>query len=161
MTYEGLPVFRCDHCFGYLVGRQRMEGIRRIRKKSVEELKCETLAEIGEDTQQELRCPRCRGKMRKELLKEPMSFHIDTCGSCRLIWFDGGELARLQLDHEIRPQSKEAAELQRRHREMTPERRAEFEQNLAKLPEAESPWEQGFREAAFEALVGRRRYRRF
>lgn len=153
VTYEGLPVFRCEHCYGYLVGRGRTEGIKRSREKSVEQLKSEALCEGQSDTQERIRCPRCRGRMNKELLKEPASFHIDTCPSCEFIWFDGGELARLQLAHEIRPQAEEAAELQRRHREMSPEQRAEFERNLAKLPQPESPLSAGFREAVIKAVL--------
>jgi len=158
VTYEGLPVFRCQQCCGYLVGRRRLEGIKRSRGKSVEELKQETLAESRADTEQRVRCPRCRVYMKKEFLKDPASFHIDTCASCELIWFDGGELARLQLAHEITPQAREAAEFQRRLREMSPEQRAQFEENLANLPEPESPLFGGFREAVIGSLFGRGRW---
>jgi len=159
VTYEGLPVLRCEYCFGYLLGQKRMEGIQRTRRRSTDELEQEAVAENRGDSEQKIRCPRCRKKMRKEFLKEPASFHTDTCVNCQLIWFDGGELARLQLRHEIRPQAREAAELERRHREMSPERRAEFERNLAKLPEPESPLEAGFKEAVIEALFRSRRSR--
>ena len=137
-TYEGLPVFRCDACFGYLMGQKRIDGIKRSRGKSVEQLKQETLSEIGEDTKTIVRCPRCRMKMKKQLLSEPVSLHVDWCKQCDLVWLDGGELARMQLGHEMTPQSRDAAEMQRRHKEMDPERRREFEENLAKLPEQES-----------------------
>ena len=70
-----------------------------------------------------------------------------------MIWFDGGELARLQLGHEIRPQAREVAELERRHREMSPERRAEFEKNLANLPESDSGLDASFHAAVFAALT--------
>ncbi|MEE8452517.1 MAG: zf-TFIIB domain-containing protein [Thermoguttaceae bacterium] len=137
-TYEGLPVFRCDECSGYLLGRKRVDGIKRSRGKSVEQLKEETLGESQEDTKTLVRCPRCRMKMKKDLLPEPVSLHVDRCGQCDLIWLDGGELARVQLGHEMTPQGRDAAEMQRRHKEMDPERRREFEENLAKLPERES-----------------------
>ena len=159
VLYEGRPVFRCDTCFGYLVGQKRVDGLKASRGRPADELMKEAATEAQDDTESKVRCPRCRIAMAKRLLKEPASFHIDTCKSCELVWFDGGELARLQLAYEISPQGQEAAELQRRHREMTPEDRAEFEQNLANLPEAESPISGGFWDAV--STVGwRRRGRR-
>jgi len=137
-TYEGLPVFRCDECFGYLLGQKRVDGIKRSRDKSVEQLKEETLSESREDTKTIVRCPRCRMKMKKEFLAEPVFLHVDRCKPCDLVWLDGGELARIQLGHEMTPQSRDAAEMQRRLKEMDPQRRQEFEENLAKLPEPES-----------------------
>jgi len=120
------------------MGRKRLEGIKRSRDKPVEQLKQETVDQSGEDTKTIVRCPRCRMKMKKRLLPEPVSLHIDLCNHCDLIWLDGGELARVQLGHEMTPQSRDAAEMQRRHKEMDAERRQEFEEDLAKLPEQES-----------------------
>ena len=133
-TYEGSPVFRCEKCFGYLVGRKRAEGIKRTQQKTVAQLKNETLDEGQQDTEETIRCPRCRMKMKKKLLEEPVALHVDRCKPCDLVWFDGGELARIQLGHQITPQAQEAAQMQRRMAEMDPERRRQFEENLDKLP---------------------------
>jgi len=93
--------------------------------------------------------------MTKRFLADPALFHLDTCRRCEPVWFDGGELARLQLSYQISPQGKDAAELQRRWREMPPERREEFEQNLARLPVEEAAPFSAFE----EALAGAMRYR--
>jgi len=143
VKYEGWPVFRCDTCFGYLVGQKRVDSFKASRSKEAGELMKEAAAEAQEDTESKVRCPRCRVAMDKKLLKEPASFHIDSCKSCEVVWFDGGELARLQLAYEISAKGQEAAEFQRRHQEMTPEERAEFEENLANLPDPETPLSPG------------------
>jgi Zn-finger nucleic acid-binding protein len=71
--------------------------------------------------------------MKKRFIEAPASLHVDSCSDCKVGWFDGGELARLQLTYEISPQARYSAEFKRRHEEMTPERKAEFEENLQKL----------------------------
>jgi Zn-finger nucleic acid-binding protein len=156
-----MPVFRCEGCYGYLLARRRMEGIQRVQEKTIAELKRETLAEAQEDSGELIRCPRCRGRMKKEWLKEPAAFHIDSCAGCQLIWFDGGELARLQLSHEISARGQDAAEMQRRHRQMTPQQREQLERDLANLPDPETAVFGGFKEvviAMFSGPGGRRRW---
>ena len=155
VPYEGLYVLRCEGCFGYLVASRRVEGIKRARRKSIHELMEETTAEGQADSEHPLRCPRCRRKMEKRFLADPALFHLDTCHRCELVWFDGGELARLQLSHEISPRGKDAAELQRRWREMPPERREEFEQNLARLPVDDTAPFSVFEETLAGALLHR------
>jgi Zn-finger nucleic acid-binding protein len=160
VIYQGFPVFHCGQCHGYLVSRQRMESISHSYVRPVEELKQETLEHHHDDTGQVLRCPGCRKRMRKQSLKPPASFNLDLCDACRFVWLDGGELARLQLAHRISPQGREAAELQRRYREMTPEQRAQLEQNIAKLPESlpdkdepgAGPWGEDVWASALKAL---------
>ncbi len=136
VTYEGMSVQRCGQCRGVLAGRQRVEAIKRTREKPPKQLMDEAAREANADTEAKVRCPRCRAAMAKQRLPKPASFHIDTCAACKLIWFDGGELARLQLTYEISPQGREAAEFQRRLAEMTPEQKQEFEENLARLPDS-------------------------
>ncbi len=155
VKYEGFPVFRCESCFGYLVPVHRIDSFKRSRGKTIEQLKDETLGESRPDTEERIRCPRCKMVMKKEFFKDLASFHTDTCESCELIWFDGGELARLQLCYEMSPQGQDAAEFQRRLREMSPEAKAEFERNLANLPERESAVSGALRESL---LRGRFRF---
>jgi len=152
VLYEGFAVFHCLACHGYLMAERRVESIQRTRRRTIEELKRETLAEAQPDSTAALGCPRCGRKMEKRLIKEPVSLHVDTCRPCEFVWLDGGELARLQLGHEISDQAQEAAEFQRRLRAMTPEARAEFERNLKNL-KAED-WSIGsvLVEAFFESL---------
>jgi len=153
LEYEGFPVLRCHACLGYLISRNRMESVRRVQATSVSQLQDEALAEKRDDTNDPLKCPRCRGAMRKEFIEEPASFFIDTCRACELVWFDGGELARLQLSYEISPKGREAAEYQRRMREMTVEQREQFERNLALLPKGDASVLSGFGATLLESLL--------
>ena len=154
ILYEGLPVFRCMKCHGYLLGENRVEGVKRARKRTAEQLKRDVAAEAGSDTEETIRCPRCRRKMRKRFLKEPAALHLDVCPECEHVWFDGGELARMQLTHEISAQGRDAAEHRRRIEEMTPEAKAEFQRNLSKLKKDDWSLLSVLRETVVEALMG-------
>lgn len=133
ILYEGFPVFRCMKCHGHLLAESRIEAAQRVRRETVEQLKQEVVDEARPDTQETIRCPRCHRKMTKRFVQEPAALNIDICPDCRLVWLDGGELARLQLSYEISPAGQDAAEHRRRIEAMTPEAKAEFERNLSKL----------------------------
>ncbi|HLA84561.1 MAG TPA: zf-TFIIB domain-containing protein, partial [Thermoguttaceae bacterium] len=65
----------------------------------------------------------------------PASLHVDTCDECRFVWLDGGELGRLQLSHEMTEKGQEARRFRKRLATMSAEERAQFEENLANLPD--------------------------
>ena len=167
VPYEGIQVLQCEQCKGHLLHRRRLDSVKRRREKSFEQLRAEAVADTAEavadtdvDTSDKVPCPRCFRRMTKEFVKEPAALHIDVCEPCRLVWLDGGELARLQLAWEISPQGVEAAELQRRLAEMSDERRAAFEENVANLPPGDSTGlsgiGEGFVAAFLQARFGRR-----
>jgi Zn-finger nucleic acid-binding protein len=150
--YEGLPIFHCAACHGHLVATRRAADIARSHEKSPEALRQEALLEAAPDSADVLRCPRCRRQMAKEFLRGTDSFHIDKCRECQLIWFDGGELAKWQLAYEATDQGQEAATLRKRHEQMDPAAKREFEENLARLPESESPLEAAVGEAFWQSF---------
>ena len=153
ILYEGFAVFRCMNCHGYLMADRRLENIRRSDKRSVELLKQEVTEQSGGDTAEKIRCPRCHRVMKKKFIAAPASLHIDACRDCEMLWLDGGELARLQLSHEISARGRDAAEFRRRHREMTPEQKAQFEQDLEKLDSGEQSAGSILGETFLESLV--------
>lgn len=150
--YEGLPVFSCTGCQGYLVATRRMADIARVRQKSADELLQETGEAGAQDSAGVLRCPRCRQRMDKEFQKGVDSFHIDKCGNCELVWFDAGELACWQLAYEATGRAQEAKTYQDKHRQMDPATKRQFEENLARLPEPESALEAAVRESFMDQL---------
>ena len=158
LMYEGFAVFRCISCHGYLLSDRRVESIKRSANRNQETLKQEVTEESGTDTLEEIRCPRCRRKMKKKFIPDPASLHVDLCKDCEMSWFDGGELARLQLTHEISGRGRDAAEFRRRHEEMTPERKAEFEKNLEKLDSGEEMLGQSFFQSLLTLVSGRRHF---
>lgn len=138
VDYEGLRVFHCPTCKGHLVPTDRLECIERRDEKSAEELKAEASTEFGASTGDVLRCPRCRIRMRKQSLGLPvLDLDCDVCHQCDLVWLDGGELAMLQLGYQASGKFINAQEMKRRFEalEASPERKAEFEANMARLPD--------------------------
>jgi Zn-finger nucleic acid-binding protein len=153
--YEGFRVLRCPECQGHLVELTRYEAIRRLPRKSLEELETEARDEFQGDSAHVLRCPRCRGVMAKQPLHVPgFDLHLDLCKGCSLAWFDGGELAMAQLGHQSTPGFRDAQEHQRRAADLhhNDERRAAFEEALGKMPLEKDVLTQSLKESVADAL---------
>jgi Zn-finger nucleic acid-binding protein len=80
------------------------------------------------------------------------SFSIDVCKPCNVVWFDGGELARFQLDHEHRPAGREEQKAQERARDRTAEEHERFEELLAALPQSPGLLKQALTESALAVV---------
>ena len=146
-SYEGFRVYQCVACKGYLVPLRRLKSIQRLPRRSHEELKAEAQAEFAGSGEAAYECPRCHREMEREA--EGVSgvrIYVDRCPSCRLVWLDGGELAMLQLAFETTQEFRSADHLRQRMRalEASPERKAQFEEDLANLPEAKEPVSEAF-----------------
>lgn len=155
MAYEGFDLLRCGQCHGYLAALNDVEIIKRVARNSQDELKAEAMAGFHGSNTGRIKCPRCHMSMHKQTVRMPaLTLEIDICTPCALAWFDGGELALVQLDHEARTGFADAQELKRRMEELesSPERKAAFEANLAKLPDDLPPVEAALGESAEEAL---------
>ena len=155
-SYEDLPVFRCSDCRGYLVESTRAHTIKRRAERETNQLQAEVLEEEQPDSREPLACPRCRRPMDKEVVRLGADFHLDVCDECRFIWFDGGELALWQLAHENTEQGREAAEIQRRHRDMTEAERESLQAAVNRLPDSKS-----LLATLFEGIVSGCRRRRW
>ncbi len=151
--YEGLPVFTCDACSGYLVATRRVTDIKRRRMTTKAELIEEAAIDGETDSKDRLRCPRCKGWMQKQSWAEHPSFHLDVCQNCDFVWFDTGELARLQLDFELSDRGQEAARFQDRLKNMTPAEKEEFESALAELPEGDATLASAFGAGLTESFL--------
>jgi len=143
-TYETFFVFQCPDCSGVLLNTSRLSWIKTRRGLSTEELQGQVdSASSTEDTHEKIRCPRCRGeggaatmdKMESRKL-EPTAelFVIDLCQSCQLAWFNGGELARLQLAYESTPKALAELQMQLQAETRTEEEEEELREDLAQLP---------------------------
>lgn len=113
--YVDIPVRTCLSCEGYLVQKKRVGSIKSARKKSDEELLAELSSPKAVDTIRSIICPSCTGGM----TKVPMSvgterYHTDECRKCDLVWFDAGELAKLQLHYEESEQGNEMLKFQKK-----------------------------------------------
>jgi Zn-finger nucleic acid-binding protein len=155
IEYEGFRVMHCATCKGHLVPVQRLESIKRVDREGGADLKADASAHFKGSTPARLACPRCRMPMRKQAIDLPvLDLHADICRHCELVWLDGGELALVQLGYEASRKFLNAKELRKRIQELesSPERKAEFERNLAKLRKSEDPFEAALGEALEEAL---------
>ena len=155
-TYEGFCVLRCTKCGGYLVELSRYESIKRIPEKSRAELEAEAQAGFQGDNPMPIRCPRCHVTMFKKTIPVPgFTLHMDICHACALVWLDGGELALAQLAHQASPVFINAQDLKRRSAELEadPERKAAFDEAVARLPKTADPFTEGVHGTIWDALL--------
>ena len=140
VKYENVSVSQCPQCKGYLVNRNRLILIKTTQDHSPETLQAEVSTQSYPDAQSIIRCPKCRGRnMSKERIpvETDNDFYLDVCRNCNVVWFDGGELARLQIQYESSTKALEAFAFQQKAQHRTKEQEEEFQQNLAALPKAE------------------------
>lgn len=153
--YYGANVHECAGCQGALLVTTRSKWIERRVNKDLPELVRELANTTASDTRHAIRCPKCRAEMKKRPVKQ-LAIAIDDCRQCGMSWFDGGELASLQLLFEKDPQTIELNRMRERLNSMTEEERTEYEANVSRLKDLGSPLGQAARGAAFELLA---RYR--
>lgn len=137
VEYENVPLRQCPECEGYLVRRNRLLLIKRSRERSQDELQQEAAEAGPADRREPVQCPRCRvRRMKKERIpvEDGEDFHIDTCPDCEVVWFDGTELARLQLNFEKSRQAAEMFAMQQQARSRTPEDESRLRERLRELP---------------------------
>ncbi len=147
--YAGANVRECESCSGMLLCRNRATKIERRVNKDIQQLVEETETVASSDTLEKVRCPACRNRMDKSLI-EKIGIHIDECRNCDNAWFDGGELALLQLAYENRDQTVELNQMRDRLKNMSAAERAEYEERIANLVDLGSPMEQAIRGATLE-----------
>ena len=158
VAYEGFQILRCPQCQGHLLDLSRYEAIRRIPHKTLAELEAEAQEGFAGDNPAPIRCPRCHVTMFKKPIAVPgFSLNTDVCRDCALVWLDGGELALAQLAYQASPKFRDVQEMKRRAEALDadPERKAAYDEAVAKLPEAPDPFTVGLREAIFDALFKR------
>lgn len=135
--YEGRELLRCPQCHGHLVMNWVLEALKRSEIASNEDLKREAMAESPPARAAALLCPYCARTMKRRAEPlGPYALNTDFCPQCSRVWLDGGELALAQLAYRSgrrrldREMQARAAAL-----DADPARRAEFERQLAELPE--------------------------
>lgn len=140
-NYEGTRVLQCEKCAGYLVARRRLRLIRTSRQLSPEDLAAEAEGQHRPDSDAAIRCPKCRDRrMKKERVRmsEDEAFMMDVCPKCDHVWFDGGELARLQIKFEKSAQAVDAFARQEQLQTMSEDRREALDEQIDRLSEREN-----------------------
>ena len=157
VKYESVTVSQCPQCMGYLVNRNRVILIKTKQDHSPETLQAEVAAQSHPDAQSNIRCPKCRGRqMSKERVPVDTDneFFLDVCRDCNVVWFDGGELARLQIQYESSMKAIEAYAFQQKAQKRTEEQEEEFQRNLAALPKRNNWLESLFQESLLGMVTG-------
>ncbi|MFK7770280.1 MAG: zf-TFIIB domain-containing protein [Mariniblastus sp.] len=139
--YAGSSVFECSTCYGHLVEHRRVGKIEKRINKDIAELKDEILDSEGSDLVEKIRCPRCRNRMKKQVIKK-LGFHLDECSNCDSVWFDGGELAKLQLAFEGKSQTQEINKMRERLENLTEAQKKVYEDRIANLDDKGSQMSQ-------------------
>ena len=107
VLYEGAPVYQCNSCRGALVGGEKISRIL-IREEQGFSEEVIRQAHLVEEAAKkvfftgktkmicELSCPKCKGKMIRNLYSLVYPIEVDRCYQCALTWFDKNELEMLQ-----------------------------------------------------------------
>lgn len=147
--YSGANVHQCRQCGGHLVDKRRVKTIEKRIDKDHKSLVNEIAASTQVDQLDKFRCPRCKAPMKKSV-PEDLGFHVDECMNCDATWFDGGELAKVQLAFETKSQTQQVNRMRDRLNSMTPAERAAYEKRIENLVDLGSPMGQAVTEATFE-----------
>ncbi len=116
ISYEGVPILKCQHCEGVFVENNRISRIMIRRDKQFSESTIR-LAQVLIKEQKNLKaglkkvdmknawvlpCPACgsKFKMRRQFFVYSYPVEIDRCSRCGGIWFDKQELEVLQYIYE-------------------------------------------------------------
>lgn len=140
VTYEDVPVMQCAKCSGYFVAQNRLTLIRNSRDQNPESLQQEVQTQQQRDSTEQIKCPKCRVdrmKKQKVRLDDENSFLLDVCPRCHHTWFDGGELARLQMKYEQSAKAVDEFARQSRLEQMPEEQRKQLDREIESLEKHE------------------------
>lgn len=106
-----------------------------------EQLESHAEQQATADSTDLIRCLRCRvQRMSKEKIhfdqRPDESFQLDICRKCQMIWFDGGELAKFQLDYESSIKAIDQLERQKLAQSLSGDRKEQLEERIATMPMA-------------------------
>jgi Zn-finger nucleic acid-binding protein len=93
---EQQRVLYCKRCHGVLVSHDDFLIIIRRRRARYHGPPDRPSPVDPEQLKRKTSCPRCRKRMETHPYYGPGNAVIDTCGQCKLIWFDRGEIAVLE-----------------------------------------------------------------
>ena len=104
VPYEGVIVEACDACGGYWLDGERLRHIIHARQVHFGRANCELIARqprspgipAGE-VERQLSCPRCSCAMAVLNYAQDSGIIINRCPSCGGLWFDRGELDKVQM----------------------------------------------------------------
>ena len=134
-SFDGLPVYRCNNCLGYLIGTKRVQVIETREFQVSQKLMDEASNAGPSDNANRVRCPHCLRRMEKKPYRKMTEFNIDVCKKCEVIWFDAGEIETIQLKFRdvlvAEPENRKKVDPPTPVENMTIAQREAFEKQLA------------------------------
>jgi Zn-finger nucleic acid-binding protein len=108
--YEGQAILKCVSCNGILLEETKVRIIQNKLDSTDKELITEYKKEKSADNKTVIECSKCGVNMKKvsalkgkseNMRGQVNDFKVDRCGKCKVIWLDGGELSKIQLDYQL------------------------------------------------------------
>ena len=93
---EKQQVFFCAKCRGILLSSDDLMGIVRKRRAAHEGPPEEQRPLDQEQLKRQIVCPKCSKQMEVHPYYGPGAVVIDSCGRCKVVWMDHGELAVIE-----------------------------------------------------------------
>lgn len=93
---DEFPALYCEQCFGVLITNANFGDLIQSRRKGREKADKDPEPIKPEELQRKIHCPNCGGSMDAHPYYGPGNVVIDSCCRCFLIWFDHGEIAKIE-----------------------------------------------------------------
>ena len=93
---EGQPIDSCDSCGGLVLPRAALHELLQRTEANDPGGPLPRVPDQGAG----LRCPLCAGAMSNYGYLAAAFVHIDRCGSCDVVFIDGGELDAMAVHHQ-------------------------------------------------------------
>jgi Zn-finger nucleic acid-binding protein len=98
INYQNIEVDRCSQCEGIWFDALEAEELKKIKGSENVDIGNYTKSEHLHHPQQQIKCPRCRGKMLQMLDIDQYSIWYKQCRQCRGIWLDSGDFRQFKLN---------------------------------------------------------------
>lgn len=96
INYQNIEVDRCSECEGIWFDAMEAEELKQIKGSENIDPGNQSKSEHFNHLQQEIKCPRCQGKMLQMLDIDQYSIWYEQCRQCRGIWLDSGEFRKFK-----------------------------------------------------------------
>lgn len=103
--YQNIEVDRCSECEGIWFDATEAEELKKLKGSEDIDSGDPEIGDKYDRIQQQIKCPRCRGKMQKTLDIDRYSIWYEQCPKCRGIWLYAGEFKQFKQNfpaHNLR-----------------------------------------------------------
>ena len=98
--YQNIAVERCIKCEGIWFDTTEAEELKKIKGSENIDIGYPEIGDTYNRIQQQIKCPKCRGKMQKMLDIDRYSIWYEQCIQCRGIWLDAGEFKKFKQNFQ-------------------------------------------------------------